>query len=428
MPTEGHLSFLRKEAQETAVAQMRIAMITFALFMIREIYCKLNSILGNPLRTERICNSIYFKNQEKTQVSDEDNDLIKQILHEQQSCHAKAKIKLPGWVEKGCLFASVPLEQCTSEQVAKAKASLFSGKNLLSLTGGLGIDDAAFANSFENIISIDTDAGLNAIARFNNKRMKITGIQRWDGAAEDFLAQDNRTWDLIYADPDRRSAGNRAAADVYSYTPDIITLHRRYQHIGKTWLIKLSPMTDMSWFEKQIDCPMRFYIFSFKGEIKELLAEVSEGISADKIIISIDDQGHQRFDMHQHLETETCNIKIFCELSSAAIKAGYRDFIIQQTGLQPVSRNGYYLQGNSLISTALGRSFELKDTLTGSLGEIDKLLKKMGIGRAHVSARDFVLSADETRKKLQLADGGKVYLFFTGKDARKTCFVTEKVA
>ncbi|MEK0421898.1 MAG: domain-like, partial [Bacteroidota bacterium] len=70
--------------------------------------------------------------------------------------------------------------------------------------------------------------------------------------------------------------------------------------------------------------------------------------------------------------------------------------------------------------------FTLKHQFTGSLNHIGDQLKKMGIVQANVSARDFVLPAEETRKKLQLKDGGDVYLFFTGKEV-KTCYVTEKL-
>jgi hypothetical protein len=61
------------------------------------------------------------------------------------------------------------------------------------------------------------------------------------------------------------------------------------------------------------------------------------------------------------------------------------------------------------------------------LGEIKTSLEKMGINQANISGRDFVLSAEETRKKLGLRDGGEWYLFFTGKEKMKSCFATRKM-
>jgi hypothetical protein len=401
-------------------------MITFALFMIREIYCKLNSNSGNTLSIERISDRIYSKTVQKSDLSPEETAFLSEILSEQQQCQTKAEKKLPTWIKHQCLFASVPLEQCTSETVADAKASLFSGKTMLSITGGLGVDDALFAKNFGQITSLDPDAGLNAIARFNNKRMQIGNINRLDTTAEEFLLKTPDPWSLIYADPDRRASGNRMATNVAAYSPDIISLYKQYGSLAEKWIIKLSPMTDMQWFEKQMGQPVNFYVFSERSEVKELLAVLAHNIHTGVGLVHCDENGTHIFKDDNTFPFQTTESLIFCEMTSGAIKAGMREYIIEQTGLKAVSRHGYYLTGNTVIPSALGRCFALKHQFTGSLNHIGDQLKKMGIVQANVSARDFVLPAEEARKKLQLKDGGDVYLFFTGKEV-KTCYVTEKL-
>lgn len=402
-------------------------MITFALFMIREIYCKLNSISGNTLSIERISERIYSKNPTKIALPPDEKAFAEDILTEQQQCWRKAEKKLPSWINHHCLFASVPLEQCTSETIARAKASLFSGKKMLSITGGLGVDDAAFSKNFEHITSLDPDKGLNAIVRFNNLRMEIGNVNRLNSTAEEYLTSNNNRWDCIYADPDRRTTGKRSAGNVAEYAPDIISLYRQHMARATQWAIKLSPMTDISWFENQMKTSVKFFVFSDRGEIKELLALLGNDVKPGTSIVHCDANATFIFNIDDTIEVQTKESDVFCELTAAAIKAGFRDTIMAQSGMTAVSRNGYYLTGNAAIPPALGRCFALKQTITGSLGQIHETLKKTGITQAHVSAREFVLPAEETRIKLKLKDGGSVYLFFTGKEKEKTCFVTEKL-
>ncbi len=402
-------------------------MITFALFMVREIYCKLNSISGNTLSIERISDRIYSADGKKTALSADEKAITDEIAPEQEQCRIKAGKKLPSWITHRCLFASIPLEQCTSESISNAKASLFSGKNMLSITGGLGVDDVAFSKKFEHITSLDPDKGLNAIARFNNRRMGIDNIDRLDSTAEEFLEGHNTHWDCIYADPDRRAGGKRIAANTAAYTPDIISLYRQFPTLASQWIIKLSPMTDMSWFEAQVGETVSYCVFSEKSEVKELLAILGTREKTEVRIVHCDGDNIRIFHSDKPIEVQNSATDMFCELTAACIKAGFRDRIVAQAGLSALSRNGYYLSGRAVIPAALGRSFSLIHTLSGSLGQIGDALKNIGITQANVSARDFILPAEDTRKKLKLKDGGTWYLFFTGKEKEKYCFVTEKL-
>jgi hypothetical protein len=140
----------------------------------------------------------------------------------------------------------------------------------------------------------------------------------------------------------------------------------------------------------------------------------------------VNDIGFSIIDNDAQLTLMASEKPIFCELTAAAIKAGFKQHIIEQSGLTPINKNSYYLTGNAIIPHALGRSFILEHTFSGSLGEIEKQIKLLGIIKANVSARDFILPAEEARKKLGLKDGGEMYLFLTGKDKIKTCFVARK--
>jgi hypothetical protein len=65
----------------------------------------------------------------------------------QIEARTKAKDKLPTWFStENIIYPSkVSVEQTSSEKTAAYKASLISGKSLIDLTGGFGVDDYYFS-------------------------------------------------------------------------------------------------------------------------------------------------------------------------------------------------------------------------------------------------------------------------------------------
>ena len=93
---------MRNAAQEVTAVQIKIAMITFAVFMIRNIYCKLNSIRGNPLLIERLTDHIYSNTPTKKikptgevadfqEIMDEQRDRMEQKRREMRAEQLQGK-------------------------------------------------------------------------------------------------------------------------------------------------------------------------------------------------------------------------------------------------------------------------------------------------------------------------------------------------
>ena len=76
----------------------------------------------------------------------------KWILNQIQA-KQKAEKKLPTWFNStDVIFPStLSVEQTSSESLAAYKASLLSGKTLIDLTGGFGVDAFYFAKQFEKV-------------------------------------------------------------------------------------------------------------------------------------------------------------------------------------------------------------------------------------------------------------------------------------
>ena len=70
-----------------------------------------------------------------------------QEVANQVICKQKSEKKLPSWFDAKNVYypPKVSIEQTSSETAAKYKASLVSGKRLIDLTGGFGVDSFYFS-------------------------------------------------------------------------------------------------------------------------------------------------------------------------------------------------------------------------------------------------------------------------------------------
>ena len=57
-------------------------------------------------------------------------------------------------------------------ELANFKSSLFSGKNLLDLTAGLGVDATYFAKSFEQVLALEHDLETHQFATYNQQKLQ----------------------------------------------------------------------------------------------------------------------------------------------------------------------------------------------------------------------------------------------------------------
>ena len=79
------------------------------------------------------------------------------------------KKKVPSWSTRDDLLfpPHLSIEQCSSEATAAYKATLLTGKRLVDLTGGLGIDSYFMAPQFEQAVYVEQDNMLCDLAKHN---------------------------------------------------------------------------------------------------------------------------------------------------------------------------------------------------------------------------------------------------------------------
>src|SRR5688572_18402277 len=100
-------------------------------------------------------------------------ELVQQIQARQ-----KAKTKIPNWAQNFDLIFPVNLsvEQASSEQTAKFKASLLSGDLLIDLTGGFGVDVFYFAQQFREVMHVEQNQQLSEIVKFDFEKLGIQNV------------------------------------------------------------------------------------------------------------------------------------------------------------------------------------------------------------------------------------------------------------
>src|SRR5699024_1356258 len=98
----------------------------------------------------------------------------------------RVKNKLPEWYNIPRILYPVhlSLEQCSSAETAKYKASLVQGDSLIDLTGGFGVDTSYLAQKFDSVVYVERNPDLYQIVSHNFKQMGLNHIQTINSEAE----------------------------------------------------------------------------------------------------------------------------------------------------------------------------------------------------------------------------------------------------
>ncbi|MFM6984226.1 MAG: class I SAM-dependent methyltransferase [Chitinophagaceae bacterium] len=327
------------------------------------------------------------------------------------------KDKLPVFYTNNCLLSKRAFEQCTSEDVANYKASLFKGNSILVLAGGLGIDDIAFSKQFKEVISIDPDVELNDICEFNFNKLNINNITRISKKAEDFLANSDKKFDFIYIDPDRRTDDTRQIL-LKDHFPDCITLMPVLKKITNSIIIKCSPLYDYEQAFKELDNISKMYAISRNGEMKELLIVChSETISKnDCQLLAVDIKGDKTLIAEFSSDSRPAfsyseKGKYLYEAGSSIVKL--RQFLTyaEQLDLEIIDQSVPYFRSDKIMKDFIGRSFEIIKAFDFSSKSCSAYLKSLNISKINLKVRGMKYSTEALRQSLKIKEGGDEFLF-----------------
>lgn len=329
----------------------------------------------------------------------------------------QAKEKIPDLIEKGGFVTRRSIEQCSSEDTARLKASLFGGKNILVIAAGLGIDDLAFSSSFKEVVSLDTDVFLNSIARYNFGLCGADNIKRLDTGAELFLKENQAAFDMIYADPDRRDGSQRQIL-LRDHSPDVISLLPELFKVSNRILIKCSPMYDFQMALKEMNQIVHFYSISRHGEMKEMLILAEkEAKNANYGITCIDigKSGYKSrvFNESTDMMPETAIVPLtyLLEAGASLIKMRKHHHYAALLGLKMMDKLHAFYFNDDIPESFIGRCFTVLHSMPFKPATCRAYLESKGIKNANIKTRGLKFNTAGLTKKLDLKEGGSDFIF-----------------
>lgn len=333
----------------------------------------------------------------------------------------RAEKKVPAHYEAMCFFTRRSLEQASSEATAMYKASCIKGENLLNLSGGLGIDDWAFAQRNISVISLDPNEGLNELVRANSDKMNLNLVQRLDITAEEYLQSTRESFSWIYADPDRRDEGKRLVI-LDDCVPAVKGLWQKIQERSERQVLKLSPLYPLELLEKEIKGLIRIEVVAVHGEVKEVLAfskTKDSGGPAIRKAVELDGlQSFEGFPIAQvsgRFASEAYFYEVHPSLSKTNLAGTYADHL----GTKSLIPNSIYQVSDTLIPDYFGRGFQVIEQGNYSKKLFQQYLNKLKIAKANVACRYFKLTPEEIKKAHRLQDGGEHYfILYTDVDGK----------
>lgn len=347
-----------------------------------------------------------------------------------------ARTKVPSWAEVEGLHypRHLSLEQCSSEQTARYKASLLSpGDTFVDLTGGFGVDFFFMSQPFQRRVYVEQQQELCDIARHNFDLLNhpCTVVC---GSATEYLQQMPHA-SAIYIDPARRDAHGARTYSISDCTPNVLELQELLVKKADRVIIKLSPMLDWHKAASDLQHISAIHIVSVQNECKELLLVLADGAMSEAPVVCINllaDGTHQRFEYNPATNAQSANVNAkvnatyLYEPNASIMKAGCFDEIGDFYHICKLSANSHLYVSDHEVKDFPGRGFQILSIPSMNKRELKEALRD--IDRANITVRNFPMSAEALRKRLRLKDGGDLYIFATTVgDGSHQLFICRKI-
>jgi hypothetical protein len=321
-----------------------------------------------------------------------------------------ARKKFPFLLKDGIVFPpQLSLEQSSSEKTAMYKSEIMKGNKFIDLTCGFGIDAYYLSRNFHEITLVEQNIELLDIVEhnWNVLERKATFINR---KLEDFLEENNASFDVVYLDPARRDTQKNKVFLLEDLSPDILEIQDQLVSVSKEVVIKLSPLIDLKYLVSVLPGIFRIEIIAVKNDVKELvvfLSEEGQG-EADCHCVNLDSGEPAftfRFGEEGNQAAEYGEPEKFIYIpNNAVLKAGVFNLIASKFGLKKLHPNTHLYTSDQKAGHFPGRILEMESI------EAKQVQKK---GQFNIISKNYPLKPEEIRKKYNLKDGGENYLIFT---------------
>lgn len=353
-----------------------------------------------------------------------------------------ARKKLPSWaMVEGIVYPPhLNLEQCSSEQTARYKASLTGeGDSMADLTGGFGVDFYWMSQGFVHRYYVEQNEQLCSIAE-SNFRLLGLNCQVCCCDTATYLAN-MPSVNLIFLDPARRNEHGGRTYGIEDCTPNVLELMPQLLEKTDRVMLKLSPMLDwrkaVDDIQKQNASVREVHIVSVDNECKELLLIVGKEPTDSLCVVCVN--GDSIFDFVPTLGTNNsqvgnemfprweysyrsdlyeCPLYLY-EPNASIMKAGCFVEVEEQFPVRQIAPNSHLFLSDVEIEEFPGRKFQILAISSMNKQELKRHFEEIinqkltSMESANIAVRNFPMTVDQLRKKLKLKDGGDTYIFAT---------------
>ena len=353
--------------------------------------------------------------------------LLEQIVSKSKSQH-----KLPTWFRTKDIYYpnKINIEQTSSEKTATYKSKLVSGKNLIDITGGFGVDSYYFAKSFQSVTHCEINPELHNIAKHNFEILGSTNINTICGDGLTNLTNLNKKFDCIYADPSRRHDAKGKVFMLNDCEPDIPKNLDLLLHHANTLLIKTSPLLDLHLGLRELKQVSQIHIIAVNNEVKELLwlIEQNQSPSVKVVTANIKSLDTEKFEFlldeeSEAISTYSAPLAYLYEPNAAILKSGAFKSVGSKLKLHKLQQHSHLYTSNELIEFP-GRVFKIKQVVPFSKSAVLSLK----LNKANITTRNFPIEVKYLRKQFKISDGGNIYVFFsTVQNNEKVVLICDKL-
>ena len=386
---------------------------------------------------------------------------------EQIEARRRLKGKLPEWYGNADLIMGgrVPAEQCSSEQTARYKRSIIEGQSLCDMTGGMGVDFWYMSEGMERAIYTERSEWLCEVAKHNFQMLQTLPSQQTlpspslqgggsisanRGGNGETDEQGNHSLpvgrvrggsavrgvsvrcgdgrklpipsvDVIYLDPARRAGDGSRVYAMEECEPNIVEWQDELLAHAQMVLVKLSPMVDLTDVMRKLRGVTEVHVVAVKNECKEVLVKQAYALGdfshAECVTMHcVDFVGEKvihyttKFPDEMDVLVSAGGVKHYLyEPDVTLMKAQAFGSLCHRFNVRQLDIGTHLMTSDEFIPDFPGRIFEVEEKIPFS-SKVLKGLKK-AISQANIATRNFMLTADELRKKTGIKDGGEVYLF-----------------
>lgn len=339
---------------------------------------------------------------------------------QQIQARQKAKSKIPSWYSnKSLLFPiSLSMEQASSEETAKFKASLIKGGSFIDLTGGLGIDAYFIGKNFLKATYCERNEELYAITQHNLQELLPNHFDCINGDSIEWLNSQPNSFDWIFIDPARRGHSNQKLYKLSDCEPNVVDHAKLLFDKGREVMIKASPMLDIKQALIELPYIRKVIVVDVRNEVKEILliGEKKPSNQLPKLscvsLHPLFEGGIRQFDFTFEEEQQSfapigAAEKFLIEPQSSILKAGGFQLFAHRFGLKKLGTNTHLYTSASIPTAIPGRIFEIIHEIHNPKKQLKELIPN---GKINVLTRNYSMGAEEVKKKFKLKDGGDSFL------------------